>query len=258
MGEVNVSVTIITLNEEENLPRALRSVQWAKDVIVVDAGSTDSTVALATRFGARVFSRAWGGYGQQKNYAQSQAQCAWVLNIDADEEVSPQLAEEIREVMIALDNQPNQVSPFRGFLIARKSFFLGRWIQYGGWYPNRVLRLAHQKFARWSEPMIHEKLLVDGGVARLKNDLHHYPFESLSDQVRTNIRYAELGAGVVRDAHKVVRLRHLLLKPLGKFIETFFLKRGILDGSRGLLIALNAAHSIFLKYALVYEGKLRT
>jgi glycosyltransferase involved in cell wall biosynthesis len=254
MERLPLTVTIITLNEAENLPRALDSVRWADDVVVVDSGSTDATCEIARAAGARVFVRKWEGYGQQKNFAQDQARHDWVLNLDADEAVSPELAASIRLRLTAatLETPGTPV----GFALSRRTWYLGRWILHGGWYPNRLIRFAHRRHARWSEPELHEDWKVDGPVARLEGDLLHYSFRDIEDQVRTNLHYARKGAGDLARRGRPATLLHLILKPVGKFIETYLLKRGFLDGIAGLIISINAAHSIFLKYAYVLEPRL--
>jgi glycosyltransferase involved in cell wall biosynthesis len=245
-----LSVTIISLNEEQNIARAIGSVAWADDVLVVDSGSTDRTVEIARSLGARVISRPWPGYGPQKNFAQSEARHDWVLNIDADESVPPELAGEIQS---AVSGSPKHA----GFEMPRKTFYLGRWIRHGGWYPNYLVRLADRRKARWSEPDVHEQLVVDGSAGRLEHPLHHDAFPSIREQVLTNVRYAQLGATVLERAGRRPSPSKLLLKPVGKFVETFVLKRGFLDGMPGFIISVNAAHSMFMKYAFLIEPGLR-
>jgi glycosyltransferase involved in cell wall biosynthesis len=249
-----ISVTIITLNEESHIQRAIESVQWAQEVIVVDSGSTDRTVDIARSLGAQVVYHKWSGYGQQKNFAQSQASHDWVLNIDADEEVSPECRDEI---LHHLQEITSQNATIRGFLLPRKTFYLGRWIRHGGWYPNYLLRLAHRKYARWSEPHVHEQLLVEGETLKLNTPLHHYAFSSIEEQIQTNLRFARLGSQDLIRKGKKPSLIKLILKPIGKFIETYWIKRGMLDGLPGLIISVNAAHSMFLKYAYLMESRIR-
>jgi glycosyltransferase involved in cell wall biosynthesis len=249
-----ISVTIITLNEEQNLPRAIQSVCWADEIIVVDSGSTDRTVEIAHELGAKVFHNPWQGYGQQKNFAQRQASYDWVLNIDADEAVTLALSNEICAALKAADSGTTRA---KGFSFPRKTFYLGRWIRYGGWYPNRLVRLCDRRHARWTEPEVHEELLIDGTVDRLKNALDHYSFPSIHDQVVTNLRFSRLGSYELRKRGRKPSLSRLLLKPAGKFMETYLIKRGFLDGLPGLIIAVNAAHSVFLKHAYLMEPEIR-
>jgi glycosyltransferase involved in cell wall biosynthesis len=250
-----VSVTIITLNEENNLPRAIRSVRWADEIVVVDSGSTDRTVELARELGAKVFTNPWQGYGKQKNFAQSRAAHDWVLNIDADEEVPPGLA---REIETALTEVGAGTSNAAGFYFPRKTFYLGRWIRHGGWYPNHLVRLADRKAARWTEPAVHEELRVGGEVRGLGEALHHYTFSSIQDQIMTNLRFSKLGFQDLRKKGQAASLPRLVLKPVGKFLETYLVKRGFLDGMPGFIISVNAAHSMFLKYAYLIEAEIQS
>lgn len=244
-----LSVTIITLNEEANLPRAIESVRgFAQEILVVDSGSTDHTVEIARHLGAKVLTNPWRGYGQQKNFAQSQATNDWILNIDADEEVSPELAVEIQQVM-----ERDFGKNIAGYSMPRLSKYLGRWIRHGGWYPNRLTRLSNRQLSAWTEPEVHEDLIVRGTVIPLAYDLLHYPFRSVSDQVVTNLRYSRLGSNSLRNRGIRKSVVKLILKPIGKFLETYVLKKGFRDGIAGFIISVNAAHSLFLKYAYLFE-----
>jgi len=236
-----LSVVIITLNEEHNLPRCMKSVSWAQEVMVVDSGSTDRTLEIAREAGARVFQHPWEGYGQQKNWALRQTTQPWVLFLDADEEVSPGLREEL---VAFLANSGN----FRGAELPRRTWFLGRWIMHGGWYPNLLVRLVKKEGAKWTEPSVHECLIPPGPVLRMKNDLLHYTFRDVGENVLTNVRFSRLGAKVAKARGERGSLLRILLKPVGKFLETYFWKLGFLDGFPGFVISLNAAHSIFMKY----------
>jgi glycosyltransferase involved in cell wall biosynthesis len=247
-----VSVTIITLNEEANLPRTLESVKWANEVVVVDSGSTDRTVEIAKRFGAKVLHNNWKGYGQQKNFAQDQTSHHWILNIDADEVVSPELAKEIQSA-IAQSEQNHGPS---GFYFPRKTFYLGRWIKHGGWYPNYLMRLVDKRVARWTEPAVHEELKVEGATAYLNEPLLHYAFTSIQDQILTNLRFSHLGSQDLKRIGQRPSLFKLLIKPIGKFFETYLIKGGFRDGLAGLIISVNAAHSMFLKYAYLHEARI--
>ena len=249
-----LSVTIITLNEEANILRAIESVRFAQEVIVVDSGSVDRTVELARGAGARVIQNPWPGYGQQKNFAQSHTQHEWVLNLDADEEVSPALAIAITTKLAAVARGECSA---RGFFFPRKTFYLGRWIRFGGWYPNHLVRLADRRHARWTEPRVHEALQVEGPVEMINEPLDHHAFTSISDQILTNLNFSRLGSQDLERKGARPSLLKLILKPIGKFIETYFIKRGFLDGLPGLIISVNAAHSIFLKYAYLFETKIQ-
>lgn len=244
-----MSVTIIALNEEKNIARAIESVRaFAQEILVIDSGSTDQTGQVARHLGARVIVNPWRGYGQQKNFAQSQASHDWILNLDADEEVSPELAIEIQQVL-----ERDEGKNIHGYTMPRLSKYLGRWIKHGGWYPNRILRLANRRSGSWSEPQVHEEWVISGAVLPLRYDLLHYPFLNIQDQITTNLLYSTQGAEALRRQGKKKSLLRLILKPIGKFIETFIVKQGFRDGIAGLIISINAAHSIFLKYAYLFD-----
>ncbi len=250
-----LSVTILSLNEEANIARAIGSVRWAEDILVVDSGSTDRTPEIARSLGARVVSRPWPGYGQQKNFAQQEARHDWVLNIDADEEVPPALASEIQQALERAATDPG-FRDVRGFTFPRKTFYLGRWIRHGGWYPNYLARLSDRRHSHWTEPAVHERLEVRGRVEKLENALHHHSFPTIRSQVLTNLKFSQLGTDDLKRSGASASLPRLLLKPAGKFLETYLIKRGFLDGVHGLIISVNAAYSMFLKYAYLMEGKI--
>lgn len=222
MKPETLAATLITLNEESNIRQALTSLDWIHEKVLVDSGSTDQTLVLAKSFrGTHVISNSWKGYGQQKNFAHEQCKSDWILNIDADERVTDELRKEIEDF---LKNPGDIVACY----IPRKTIFLGQWVKHGGWYPNAVARLYRKSKCKWSEPAIHETLEFTGKSKTLLSPLLHYTFENLEDQVKTNIRYAKAGALALKAANKKAVFLKILLKPIGKFIETYFLKRGFL------------------------------
>lgn len=237
----SLTAAVISFNEEHNISRCLESLTWADEILLVDSGSTDRTREIAARSGARVLEHAWEGYGQQKNWAMSQARHPWVLFVDADEEVSAELREEILRFL-------EHSGENKGMEFPRRTRFLGRWIMHGGWYPNVLVRLAHRDFARWTEPAVHESLEVRGPVVRARSDLLHYTFRDVGDQVITNVRFSRLGAKVAGERGEKGTFIRILFKPIGKFLETYVWKLGFLDGFPGFVISVNAAHSIFMKY----------
>lgn len=241
-----LTAVIITLNEEHNVLRCLESLEWAEEVIVVDSGSTDRTCEIAKSKGAKVFHHAWEGYGQQKNWAMSQASHSWILFVDADEAVSAELQEEITRFLSQNGNVEGV--QYWGADFPRKTWFLGRWILHGGWYPNRLIRLLHKGKGKWTEPAVHETLRIDGPVRSMRSDLLHYTFRDVGDQVITNVKFSRLGARVARDRGEKGSVLRIFLKPIGKFLETYVWKGGFLDGFPGFVISVNAAHSIFMKY----------
>ncbi|MGE4232614.1 MAG: glycosyltransferase family 2 protein [Bacteriovoracia bacterium] len=251
MSERNkIGVTIITLNEEKDLPKCIESLGFADEIVVVDSGSSDKTAEVAKKLGAKVYIEPWRGYGAQKNRAMELCDADWVLNVDADEVITPELRDEIL-------SEIKNSSQDSAFAISRKTFYWGKWIRHGGWYPNYVTRLARKGHARWTEPNVHEELVSNQGVRRLKNSMEHYTFQGLSDQIATNLRYARQGAHDLYQKGARPSLLKLLLKPLSKFFETYIIKKGFLDGLAGFVISVNAAHSMFLKYAFLYEIHLK-
>lgn len=241
-----LTVIIITLDEEHNIARSVKSAAFAAECLVVDSGSKDRTREIASGLGATVLQHAWEGYGQQKNWALAQAKQPWVLFLDADEEISPELKIELEE-FIEADGKVNGTA-FRGANLPRKTWFLGRWILHGGWYPNRLTRLVKKDGAHWTEPPVHETLEAGGPVHQLRSDLYHYTFRDVGDQVITNVRFSRLGAAAAAARGERGSIARILLKPVGKFLETYLWKRGFLDGFPGLVISINAAHSLFMKY----------
>ncbi len=174
---MSLSVVIIALNEERNLPRCLASVKWANEIIVVDSGSTDRTRQISKESGAKVFDIKWQGFGQAKGYGLSQATSEWILSIDADEEVSPELSREIQDIM-----KSNPSSD--GYYMPRKTMFLGRWIYHCGWYPDGVLRLFRRSKGKFDTSVVHEKVILDGRTGDLKGELLHYSYPDLDHYFR--------------------------------------------------------------------------
>ena len=248
---MKVSATIITLNEEENIREALASVAWADEVIVVDSGSTDQTCQIAEAAGARVIRNDWPGFARQKQFASEQAQHEWIFSLDADERVSPELNNSIAALRELSDNQRAD-----GYRIARRSFYLGRWIKGGGWYPDRQLRLYRKARGRWADRHIHESVRMDQ-EARLENlagDILHYSMrDSVQHHRMIGERYAPLGAQqMFEEGRRTSRLRIATAAPIG-FIRSFILKGGFRDGLAGLTIARFAGHHDFLKHLMLWE-----
>lgn len=243
-----LSVTIITLNEEENLPDCLESVRWAEEIVVVDALSTDRTVAIAREYTDRVFLNPWPGHLEQKNFALDRATHDWVLSLDADERVSPGLRREIEERL----GRPGEAE---GYTIPRRNIFLGRWLRHGGWYPDRVLRLFRKSSGRFGGINPHDRVLLQGRQGQIHEPLLHFTYRSLAQYIEKQYRYACLGAQerLRRRPDRRVGLPTLVARPALKFFEAYVLKRGFLDGTYGLLTATFAAYFAFVKYARVWE-----
>lgn len=239
---VQISATIIALNEERNIARAIESLRCCDEILVVDSGSTDRTCEIARMHGAKVIEANWLGYAAQKNYAASLAQHDWILSIDADEALSEALEAEIWQ----LKKAGPQADAYE---FARLAQYLGRWILHSGWYPDRKVRLYHREKARWEGEFVHESVKVDGRVGRLEGNLLHFTCESLTEHVKTMNRYTTLAAQELAARKVRVSWIRLLVDPPFTFVKTFVLKRGFQDGFEGFIIAYMAATYNFLKYA---------
>jgi glycosyltransferase involved in cell wall biosynthesis len=240
-----LSAFVITFNEEKNIAECLSSVSFCDEIIVVDSFSTDRTREIAESFNAKVIKREWTNFKDQKNFALMQCNHKWVLLIDSDERVTPELKERIEEVL-AIEN-----NPIVGYELHRVMFFLGRWWRGTGWRDEYVLRLFQKDRVRWSEATVHEKIIPHGKVKRLEGELHHYSFESISDHVQKLIRYAKLFAQEYKGPQ--VGLPKLILSPVVRFANFLFVNRGIAAGLAGFIVATNEAFYTFLKYAIVWE-----
>ncbi len=250
MTKLPLSLVVITLNEESKIERCLKSVPFASELVVVDSFSQDKTVEVAQKCGARVVQEKWRGFGPQKAFATEIATHDWVLSLDADEALSPELAQEIYEKF-------SRLNPQAGYRLPRLSYHLGRWIRHGGWYPDYQMRLFNKKHSQWNTEPLHEKVVVQK-VETLKNNLLHWVFSGISDQVKTNDRYSTLGAEQVIKSGKKFSYAKLLLKPFSKFVETYFWKLGFLDGLPGFIISIGAAYSMFLRWAKIWEMTRKT
>lgn len=243
-----LSVTIITLNEEDNIRRAIESVKWADEIVVVDSGSTDRTVEICKEFTSKVFHQDWLGMNGQKAFAKEQATCDWLLNIDADERVSHELAGEIKT---ALEGE----SDLDGFFIPRRVNYLGRWINHSGWYPDYTLRLFKRNKGRWAGTDPHDKVLVDGKLAYLNGDIYHYTYKNIEDHINTMNRFTTVAAGEYAKKDKSSGLLNIVLRPPFTFFKKYILKQGFRDGLPGFIIAFSSAYYVFLKYIKLWELK---
>jgi len=244
---VKISAVVITRNEEANIEACLRSLEGiADEIIVVDSRSTDLTVKIARRFTSRVYERKWTNFSDQKNYADGLAEHPWILSLDADERLSPELREEIKA--LAGDDPPGAA-----FSMPRRVYYLGRWIKHSGWYPDRKLRLFRKDRARWEGAYVHEDLVVDGEVRKFQGDILHFTYRSISDHLARINAFSDLGAQKLYAQRKKCRLRHLLLVPPGRFIKSYILRGGFRDGFAGLVIAVLNGYGIFVRYAKLRE-----
>lgn len=245
-----ISLVVITKNEQAHIADCLASAPFVEDVVVVDSESTDQTVEIAKSLGARVVVQPFLGFRAQKQLATDLAQHPWVLNLDADERLSPELAQEIQNLF--RQGPPQEITAFQ---MPRISFHLGRWIRHGGWYPDWQTRLYNKNQCRWEGEELHE-FLKSQKTVRLKNNLLHYVFKNLSHQVITNDRYSTLGAERLLRRGERNSFLKMIVKPWVKFLECYFIKLGFLDGRAGFIIAVGAAYSVFLRHAKVWESQI--
>ena len=244
---MKITATVITLNEEHNIAAALESLSWADEIVVVDSESADHTVEIARQVTDRVFVRPWPGYSAQKNFAADQAANDWIFSLDADERVSPELADEIKLL------RPGDAPEPAAFEMARLTFYLGRWIKHSGWHPDYKLRLYNRRRAKWQGDYVHETLEVDGKVERIKASILHYTVRDASEHHLRMDRYTTLAAKQLSWQGKHISLASLLLSPAVVFLRSYIFKLGFLDGIPGLAIARFAAHYEFLKNLKVWE-----
>lgn len=239
---MKISATIITLNEERNIARALESLRCCDEVIVIDSGSTDRTAEIASKLGARVVESPWGGYARQKNLAAEKATHEWILSLDADEALSEALEGEIWQIK-------KRGPGFDAYTVPRLAQYLGKWIFHSGWYPDRKVRLYRRDCARWVGEFVHERVDVKGSIGHLDSDLLHFTCSSLSEHLKTMDQYTTLAAQQLVSQKKKIGWNELVIDPAWAFWRSYIFQRGFLDGFEGLTIAQMAALYTFLKYA---------
>jgi glycosyltransferase involved in cell wall biosynthesis len=239
---MKITATIITLNEERNIARAIESLRCCDEILIVDSGSVDRTVELAEKLGVKVVEAGWLGYAAQKNWASEQAANDWILSLDADEALSEALEAEIWTLK---KSGPR----YDAYTMPRLARYLGKWILHSGWYPDRKIRLYHRAKAKWVGEFVHESVQASGRVGHLQSNILHFTCDSLSEHLRTLDRYTTLAAQEIAARGVKVPLYRVLLDPCWTFLRTYFVQRGFLDGHEGLVIAYMAAFYTFLKYS---------
>jgi len=241
------SLCVIARDEESNLPRCLASASFADDVVVLDSGSTDRTVERAKAAGARVFVEPFRGHVAQKARAVELARHGWVLCLDADEEISPELRASIERALARPDGE------VAAWELARKTCYAGRFIEHGGWWPEWRVRLFDRARGRWSGEDPHDRVEVEGRVGRLEGALHHFAYRDLDHHLaKVNAYTTTMARGLLARGVRFSWL-DLLLRPPARFLRMYLLRRGFLDGARGLLLAAVGAFYVFLKYAKLWE-----
>ena len=243
-----ISVVIITFNEEQNIGRCLQSVQdIAKEILVVDSFSTDRTEAICKEFGVRFIQHPFEGHIQQKNYAITQATYPHILSLDADEALSDQLRDSIREAL--------RDWKYDGYYFNRLTSYCGKWIRHSGWYPDRKLRLWDSRKGRWTGMNPHDRYELDKGCTQgyLRGDLLHYTFHTISQHLDTVNKFSEAGARALYEKGKKSNTLKILVKGMAKFIRNYFIKLGFLDGYYGFLICRISAFATMIRYAKLKE-----
>jgi hypothetical protein len=245
--KIPFSVAIITKNEEANLPLCLKSVAFADQLVVVDSGSEDETVNIATAFGCSVFIEPFRGFGPQKQFAIDRCRNDWVLVLDADERIPEETAAAIKKTVL------NKEASAAGYSFPRKNYFQGRWIRHMGWWPDRVVRLFRKDSGRMAEAAVHEAVIVSGQVKELNVPIEHFTESRLSKILIKIERYSTLGAEeAFREGRKSSVLSAVLRAEIA-FFQNYFLKLGFLDGRQGLVLSITDSVNKFFKYAKLSE-----
>ncbi len=242
-----ISAVIITLNEERKIERALKSLQGlADEIVVIDSGSRDATEQICRRYTDRVLFREWTGYRDQKQFATDQARYPWVLSLDADEALSPELRSELIDWKAGSPGH-------QGYYLPRITFFLGRWIRHTTWYPDWQLRLFEKSRGRWEGGRIHESVTLQGSTGRFSGKLQHYTYSSIDEYLEQLQTFTGLAAADYYDAGKRSSPWRMIFLPLTSFFDNYLLRRGFLDGTAGLVVSCLSATSVFFKYLKLWE-----
>ncbi|MBP6217339.1 MAG: glycosyltransferase family 2 protein [Oligoflexales bacterium] len=242
-----ISAIVITKNEEANIARCLNSLHWVDEIILVDSGSTDATLAIAKRFGkVQIVQHPWEGFARNKQIAIEKTKNNWILWVDADEEVPPQLQDEISKL------SPDASTG--AFALPRQTFFLAKPIRHCGWYPNYVTRLFHKEKAQLNEKILHEGIeLVSGTTLKLQQDLHHYSYPSLESFFGKMLVYGQMNAQELQRKGRTFSVLFLVGNPILKFLRQYLFQKGFLDGKEGLIVCMGSAFSTFLKWAFFWQ-----
>ena len=244
--KIPVSVYVLTFNNRRTIEQCLNSLDWAEELIVVDSFSTDGTYEVCQRYTNKTYQRKWTGHRDQYQYAADLTRQDWIMFVDADEEVPWALADEIRNEL------KEGTAGADAFFVYRRTYYLGRWIRYGGWYPDGEIRLYRKQKGRW-EGGLHAKIVSEGKVKSLQNQYLHYTYRNISDQVQTIDKYSQIAAeDMVREGEQF-SLFKLLFHPPFRFIKEYLFKSGFRDGFPGLVIIVSTMFYVFIKYAKLWE-----
>jgi glycosyltransferase involved in cell wall biosynthesis len=245
-----ISAFIVCKNEATRIERCLASLSWCDEIVVVDSGSTDATLEICRKHNCRIAHREWTGYVEQKSHALSLCTQPWILNLDADEEVSSEFRDEIR---VMLESDAGGQVKEEGFELLRVVFYLGRWWRKGGWHPERRLRLARLERVTWHGEEPHEHARVQGAVGRMQGELRHYTYRDIADHLARLNAHSSAAARALHKKGKRAGLADLLLKPKARFFKFYLLRRGYREGLPGLLVAFIEAFYVYLKYLKLWE-----
>jgi len=240
-----LSVVIITKNEAGHIGRCLESVAWADEIVVLDSGSEDDTVAICRQYTDKIYQTDWPGFGLQKQRAVDKAKGDWILSIDADEVITAELKAEIETAL--------QQDRYKGYEIPRLSSYCGRQMRHGGWWPDYVLRLFRRDCGQFSDAVVHESIIVQGQIGHLKSPLLHDAFINLDEVLHKVNSYSTLGAEMLYQRGVRSSLGKAILKGLWTFIRTYWLKAAILDGRQGLMLSISNAEGAYYKYLKLLE-----
>lgn len=235
-----LSIVIVAKNEADKIRECLESVQWADEIVVLDSGSTDGTVKICREYTDKVFETDWPGYGPQKNRALEKATGDWILSIDADERVPPELRSEIEQAV--------KSERYQGYQIPRSSYYCGQRIRHSGWWPDYTPRLLRQGSGKFSNSLVHERLEIQGPVGYLRNPMIHYSFDDFEDVLNKMNWFSTQNAKMLLESGKSSSLLKAVVRGLFVFIKTYILRAGFLDGRRGFMLAVSNAEGTYYKY----------
>lgn len=245
-----ISGCVITYNEEDNIRECLESLSFCDEIVVVDSFSTDRTLEICRDYTSKIYEHRYEGNIAQKNFAAQKVKNQWVLSLDADERVSPQLREEIvRELSKGFGG-------YSGYLVKRHVYYLGKWINHCGWYPDYKLRLFNKEHGHFAGSEPHDMFITNGKVGKLRGEIYHFPCASLSEHIGTVDKYSSITAANISPCSTGKAAALLVLSPLVKFLEMYVVKGGFLDGVQGFIICVISSFSRFLRYAKAIEGNL--
>jgi glycosyltransferase involved in cell wall biosynthesis len=241
-----LSAIVITKNEAENIAECLESLSFVDEIVVIDSGSKDGTEEIARQFTNKVYITEWKGYAGAKQHALDQCTGEWIFWLDADERVTPELAEEMKSAIC-------QEFSFSGYMMPRKAYFLGRWIRHGGWYPGYVIRLFRRGCGTFSQERVHERLMVNGPIGALEEPLLHYTDRSINHYFNKLNMYTSLAAEDLKGKDRKTSVLDLIVRPIHWFVRMYILRAGFLDGVQGFLLAVFSSSYVFTKYAKLWE-----